>query len=103
MKVDVVAVGICGGSLVAFVGILLFFLIKINLIKKAAKEGTVFEKCTKYFWGVMASAIILIILPVLIPLKTSLIAVICACSLLAEIIAFRERLLQLIPKDEECE
>lgn len=101
MNINVVALSICGASLVLFVGVLVFFLIKLNKIKKAKAEGTEFPKCTKYFWGVMICSIILIVLPVLIPFETYMIAVICASAILAEIIAFRERVQQLSPKSDD--
>lgn len=47
------------------------------------------------FWGVLISAVILLLLPILVPMKTYFIAIVCCCAIMAELIAFRDRIDQL--------
>lgn len=106
MKINVIALSICGGSLLTFIGILIFYLIKIHAAKKVIRLGSAMEvaagrsvpKPQGSYFGVLVSASILILLPILVPMKTYFIAVVCCCAIMAEIIALRDRLAQLTGK-----
>ena len=70
----------------------------------SAREGNVsasgdgfpeVKQASGAFWGVFAASLILILLPLLIPLDTYLIVVVCACGDMGLFISLRDRLMEI--------
>jgi hypothetical protein len=95
MKINIIALSICGGSLILFIAIMIFYAVKIQRLKKTIQAV---PKARGSYWGVLVSAVILVLLPILVPMKTYFIAIVCCCAIMAEIIAYRDRLDQLAGK-----
>ena len=89
------SLAICGGSFILYLGILFFYMIRIRKQKKALPEGTAVPKTTTSFKAIFVTALLLLLLPILIPLDRYLIAVVCACGILGEFLALKDRLEQL--------
>lgn len=96
MKVNVIALSVCGGSLLLFIIIMVIYMGRIQTAKKKLQSV---PKSRASYWGVLVSAIVLILLPMLVPMKMYFIAVVCCCAIMAEIIAFKDRLDQLAGKN----
>jgi hypothetical protein len=97
MKIDVIPLSICGGSLLLFIVIMITYMVRIN---KAKRNCSVVPKSRGSYWGVLISSVVLILLPVLVPMKTYFIVIVCCCAIMAELIAFRDRIAQLTGSDK---
>lgn len=112
MKINVIALSICGGSLVLFLAIMITYIVRIKKVKNTIcsiisdeKNGDVandsqtqrhsIPKARSSFWLVLACSVVLIMLPVIVPMETYFIAIVCCCAVFAEVIAFRDRIDQL--------
>lgn len=73
------------------------FIVKIHNSKKQLKDSSAVKKPNGSFWGVFVCSFFLILLPVLIPFETFVIAIIAGCGVMGNFIGFRERL-ELIRK-----
>ncbi len=91
----ILPLAICGTSFLLYIVILSFYMIRIRKQKKALPQGTVIPKTTASFKAIFITALLLLLLPILIPLDSYLIAVVCACGILGEFLALKDRLEQL--------
>ena len=82
---------ICLGSLALYGIILLVYLLKIKKEKYNAAPRII-GRPKQNFYIIFALSLILILLPIAIPLETIAIAVVCACGVMGEYIALRDRL-----------
>ena len=82
--INVVALSICAASLLLFVFTMVLYAVKIKKIKKALKDAgkNQMPKARGSYWGVLFSAVVLILLPLLVPMKTYFIAVVCCCAIM---------------------
>lgn len=92
MKIELI-ICIAGLSLLAL--ILVSFGIQISLAKKKLSPEHYLRKAKKKFWGVLILAIVLNILPILIPLKPWVIAVVEGCGCAGSMAVLRDRLQSL--------
>ncbi|HBG66882.1 MAG TPA: hypothetical protein DDW78_10475 [Treponema sp.] len=91
--IDWVALGLCAAGLLAYIAVLVVFVPRIRREKqRLAAAGTELPRAGRRFWWVFAVALVLIVLPLLVPLQHSVIAVVCAVGVLGEYIVLRERL-----------
>lgn len=87
------ALTICSASLFIFICTFIYYLIKINGLKKSLLlQGKNPSKKTSSYIGSIILTFAVEVLPFLIPLRIFVLTIICACGILGEIIIFRERI-----------
>ena len=67
-------------------------------IKKAKKNNSECPKASNAFYGVLASSVFLIFLPVLIPLKPYVVFAVCGCGVLGLYSVLKDRYNEIIKK-----
>ena len=89
---------ICVAAAVLYIAELIYFLVKISKAKKVISDAgrTVPSGGKSYKAGFVFSAL-LVLLPLAVPLKLYVIAVVCATGVLGEFIMLKERLENLKP------
>ena len=94
--VDWTAIALCAAGLVAYGVVLVLFLPRIQREKdRLTAAGTEIPRSERRFKWVFAAAVLLILLPLLVPLQHYVIAVTCATGVLGAYIVLRERLATL--------
>lgn len=87
---------ICMSFSAAYLFCVIFYCVKISLMKKKLRENNpdcTIPKAQKFFLPSVITSCVLEILPYLVPLRPWVIAVVCACGVLSLIIVMRERIL----------
>ncbi len=83
---------ICLAGALLYIIILITYSIKISRAKKFVAPGTIVPRSSKSFKTIFVMAILLVILPLLIPLQTYVIAAVVATGVLGEYLALKDRL-----------
>ncbi len=91
---------ICILGIVFYFGILVFYFVRLSSKKKNIKEsGGKIEKANASYTSSLILCALVESLPLLIPLKTYVIVIVCLCGLLGESLVLRERLEKLGNKE----
>ena len=83
---------ICLTGLVLYILVLIIYCIKISRAKKFVAPGKTVPRSSKSFKAIFITALLLELLPMLVPLATYVIAVVAASGVLGEYIALKDRL-----------
>ena len=83
---------ICITGLVLYVLVLTVYCIKISRAKRFVAPGKTVPRSSKSFKAIFITALLLELLPIVVPLATYVIAVVAASGVLGEYIALKDRL-----------
>lgn len=83
---------ICITGAIIYFAILAIFAVKISKAKKFIAPGQSVPRSSKSFKAIFATAFLLLILPILIPLQTYVIVAVVGCAVMGEYIALKDRL-----------
>lgn len=83
---------ICITGFVLYIAILVIFSIKISKAKKFVAPGATVPHSSKSFKTIFVTALLLELLPILVPLQTYIIAVVAGTGVLGEYLALKDRL-----------
>jgi hypothetical protein len=86
---------ICIGGAVLYAAVLCIYIPKIKKAKKHIAPGKIIPAPSKSFKAIFFTALALLVLPILIPLETYLIVVVCGCAVLGAYLALKDRLEQI--------
>lgn len=89
---------ICAASAVLYVVLFVVYLLKILNAKKNFSGEKKDVKMRLSYAASLIAAAVLVVLPVFVHLELYLVAVVCACSLMAEYMALKDRLEQFTGK-----
>ncbi|HAZ97283.1 MULTISPECIES: hypothetical protein [unclassified Treponema] len=87
---------VCIAGIAVYLCVLLFYFMKISAKKNAMKkEGKKIQKASASFVSSLLLCALVELLPILIPLKIYVIAIVCLCGILGSYLVLKERLEKL--------